>query len=416
MPQKPSPAATLDLDTARSAWVRHQGLGDAVADTPAEVLAQTGWIRTLGGVDGYLSLLARRPGLRAAAIHAAVGDRTLQVLPSVRGCMYLVPRRHAALSLSIGRDLSARRDTRDREKAGVTDAEMDELGEAVLEAVATGPRSTTQLRRDVPDGLIRSLGEAGKKIGITSTLPPTLRQLEFAGRLVRQPIDDRLDSERYAWATGDPEALRDDRSADDRQAALMSLLLRWMAPATADELAAFSGLGKRATRAALKAVGATPVTVEGRDTVGWMGPEQVAHLHQPVPPSPRLLPALDTLLAWHGGPAVFVHPRDRDRKIPVWGRQRGHTWATITHSMARVVFSGGQVCGRWEWDPDTQQVVCGPYAPGLPEGATAAAHAAGDLLREIGHGLPFSITTDDDLRARCAQVRALPDGPREPAG
>jgi len=62
---------------------------------------------------------------------------------------------------------------------------------------------------------VRSLGEKGKKLGLSSTLPPALRTLEFEGRIERTLEGGRLDSERYLWRL--PARERFCRRQDRRQ-------------------------------------------------------------------------------------------------------------------------------------------------------------------------------------------------------
>lgn len=91
MPATPAPRLTVDLAHARAFWYRQQGLEAPVGETPHELVSRTGWVRTLGGIDAYLALWSRRPGLRRAAVDEALASRRLAVAPAVRGCIYLVP-------------------------------------------------------------------------------------------------------------------------------------------------------------------------------------------------------------------------------------------------------------------------------------------------------------------------------------
>lgn len=398
----------LDLHQARAAWVRNQGLAAPVAERPAAVVGATGWIRTLGGADAYVSLLARRPGLTAPQVHEAVGTGALRVTPSVRGCIYLAPAEHAPLALSIARDLTTRRDARDAEKAGVEEGELDRVGEAVLAVLSEGPQTTAGLRKVLPEGAIRSLGAAGKKVGLSSTLPPALRVLEFAGRIRRQPQDDRLDSERYHWVfSPEDERTIDERPAAERHVDLARLFLRWFAPATVSELADFTGLTKTAARKAAAALDTVEVQIPGFADDALALAEQADDLAEPAPEGVRFLPGLDNLLIWRAGPKHFVHPDDHDRKIAVWGRQRGDTWGTVKHAMTRVVVHGDLVAGQWERDPDTGEIVVGAYSQGLPDSLQPARSELQALLDDLGHAWVFSIDNEEKLRARLDQVRSL---------
>lgn len=395
----------LTLEQAVSAWIRHQGLAPAEPASLDAVVERTGWIRTLGGVDAYVSLAARTPGVTAEAVHAAVASRALQVVPAVRGCMYLVPRAQVPLALALARDLSTRRMARDLEKAGGTPDELRDVEAAVLQALEAGPAPTHGLRRRLPAGVVRPFGEAGKKVGLSSALGPALRTLELAGRVVRQPLEYRLDHERYSWALLEGAEGPDPRPAAERDRALATAFLRAFAPAGPAALADWSGLSKTRARAAFASPGVVEVGVAGEPAA--VLPEQLDTLRAPAPRAPRLLSGLDNLLVWHGGPRPFVHPDDHGRPLSVWGRQKGRTWGTVKHALSRVVLADGVVCGLWEFAPDTAEVVAGPYAPGLPEGLGAPMSEVGALLRSIGHARAFSIERDEHVRARAAHVRAL---------
>ncbi len=372
-------------------------------------MADSGWVRTVGGVDGYLSIHARPPAARRAAIHAAPLAGDLRLTPAARGCIYLVPASQAPLALALARDQVLPRERRTQERAGVDPAELVALGEAVAETLASGPMGTAALRAALPATLIRSLGEVGKKLGLSSTLPPALRELEFAGRIVRVPTDGRLDTERYDWAlTPEDAETVDRRPAAQRNADIAGIALAWLAPIDTRGLADFLGWTQTETKAALKACGALPVAVEGAPA--WMLPKQRAQLDAPPPMATVLLPAMDTLLAWHGGPAPFLHHDDLHREVPVWGPARRSSWAEIKHPLARVVLASGQVCGRWEYDPERGDLALLAYAPGLPADIAACATRTARFIREeLGHGRTHSLEKDAQLVDRCARLRSGQD-------
>ena len=76
----------MDLTKLR-AWYSHkQGLdGSLKGVKPAEVLARTGWARSVGSVGPYLTLFARA-GTSREAVDAAVQKLEIHELPSARAC------------------------------------------------------------------------------------------------------------------------------------------------------------------------------------------------------------------------------------------------------------------------------------------------------------------------------------------
>ena len=180
--------------------VAAQGFPPGPGKSIVQVLEETGFVRTLGGSDIYLAVRARVPGMRREDLEAVVEAHEAQIVPAVRGCMYLVPRRDVPLALRMADVVSRSRHERDQEKAGIRPGETDEVGKAVLQVLReSGPLTTDGLRKALPPGTVRSLGDAGKKVGISSPLPGALRMLEFDGHVERTLEGRRLDSERYRW-------------------------------------------------------------------------------------------------------------------------------------------------------------------------------------------------------------------------
>src|SRR2546427_522208 len=74
------------------------------------------------------------PGLRRADLDRAVEEERVQVLPAVRGCIYLVPRVHAALALRVAEEPHTTRLERELEKAGSSMKEVEAAGKAIVKA------------------------------------------------------------------------------------------------------------------------------------------------------------------------------------------------------------------------------------------------------------------------------------------
>lgn len=75
----------------RAWWAHRQGLDGSLDETsPAGVLERTGWARSVGGVNPYLTVFSRA-GIGRADTDTAVADVAIHELPSARGCTYVVP-------------------------------------------------------------------------------------------------------------------------------------------------------------------------------------------------------------------------------------------------------------------------------------------------------------------------------------
>src|SRR4029077_13153055 len=109
-----------------------------------EVLEQSGWARSVGGVSPYLTLFSRA-GIGREAADKAVADLQIHELPSARGCTYVVPASDFALGLKVGEAFGGA-EMKTAYKLGVTDKEVDKLCDAVLKALAQGPLAPDEIR------------------------------------------------------------------------------------------------------------------------------------------------------------------------------------------------------------------------------------------------------------------------------
>src|SRR5437667_10276877 len=163
------------LDEKLRAWWFHRPAldGRLAGKKPAEVLEQTGWARSVGGSGPYLTLFARAGTSREAA-DSAGANLQIHELPSARGCTYVVPASDFALALKVGEEFG-KAEMKVAYKLGVMDREIDKLCEAVVTALGKGPLDPNQIR-EATGNASRSLGEEGKKKGVTTTLPLALGQ------------------------------------------------------------------------------------------------------------------------------------------------------------------------------------------------------------------------------------------------
>ncbi|MEM1183217.1 MAG: crosslink repair DNA glycosylase YcaQ family protein [Acidobacteriota bacterium] len=413
---------TLTRHHARAIALAAQRLDrPASAGDPAALestLEEAGFVRTLGGVDVYLALHARVGDLERHHLDDAAAERRAQVLPSARGCIYLVPQRFAGDALSLAEHLTAPRSRRELDKAGVEPGEIDRVGSAVLEVLSDGPLGTQALRKNLPEGLVRSLGDVGKKIGVSSTLPPTLRQLEFDRRIVRQVATGRLDTERYLWQRIDGERSDVDPKALHRR--LAALFLRAAGVSTPRAFAAWSGLKQGESKAAFAGLDTVSVEVDGEKEPHAVLAERAAWLNDDWLESPGdgpdaetvgFLPFGDNLVALRGGPAFWVDPEHHGIPVPVWGRGRGSTLGDVHQSMLRPIVAGGRIVGFWEFDPDAHTATTAVFADVGEETRgrieSRRVEVGAFLAEQLGHGRSFSLDKDESLRRRVAQLKQL---------
>jgi hypothetical protein len=416
---KPAPSSTaVDLAHARAFWQRRQGLATPSEGRADAIVDATGWPRTLGGADVYLALRARKPGMRRRELDEAVEASHLQVVPAVRGCIYLVPRGDVPLVLRTAEEIWRKRTDRDLEKVKEKWKTVEALAETVATALREGPAATDAIRKRLPEGAVRSYGEPGKKIGLSSNLPIALRVLEFSGRVERTLEEGRLDTERYQWRLTKKSPLTGAKVPADRAeryGLLASIFFRQLGPARAEDFSCWSVLSQRDTKDAIERAGLVPVTVAGWDDPGWIHPGDLPALRdaRPAEDAVALLPFEDGYVVSHGGPGWLADEAHRGLEIPVWGRgaKDETTIATAKHISMRPLIAGGRLVGFWEYDPDTARIVTGTFAPLSAKAkratGTLAEETAAFLRDDIGHAHSFSLDTDDELRKRVRQVNEI---------
>lgn len=411
-----APDFTLGQEQARAAILASQHLTTPAA-SPVAAVEDSGFVRTLGGVDVYLAFKARLPGLRRAELDAEVDARRLLVSPAARGCIYLVTSADGPWALRLAASLTMARDERDRAKAGIRPGEVAEIATAVIAVLRErGALSTTALRAALPPGLVRSLGEVGKKVGISSPLPAALRELEFAGDVERMLEGGRLDSEKYLWRAT-PTNLFAEGAVPSEPAELHAALgrrfFRAATLATTRHFAEWLGVSLRDAGAAVERLGLVPLAVEGQAEAFWALPERRdLLLDPPAPTGVAFLPFEDNAFNLQGGPAFLCDPRFHGLPVRSWGMGgKTTTLGEAKHAQLRPVIAEGQLAGFWEYDPTVgaiTQAIFAPVADATRRRLDEKADATAAFLRdEVGHGRSFSLDTDKDLVERAAYLRTL---------
>jgi hypothetical protein len=268
----------------------------------------------------FLAARARIPGFSVADLETAMYQhgqlrkhlamrRTLFVFPTD-----LLPVVQAACTKRV---LAAERKRliRDVERAGITADGARWLTRAeraaLRELTSRGQSTGAQLSKTVPELQARiRVGEGRKWGGEIGVAGRVLTILEAGGRIVRGQPDGSWTSSRHRWLIapdGPIPALPEDE-------ALTELVRCWLAafgPATIADLAWWTGLGVTRVRAAVAALAAVEVSLDGER--GVLLPEDVEP-EPPAAPAAAFLPSLDpTTMGWKGrswylgehGPALF---------------------------------------------------------------------------------------------------------------
>jgi hypothetical protein len=380
----------------RAWWAHRQGLdGRLAGKPPADVLAQTGWARSVGGVGPYLTLFARAGTAREMA-DKAVEKLDIHELPAARGCTYVVPSCDFALALKAGQSFEGG-EMKVAYKLGVTDKEVERLCEAVLKALERGPLDPEDLRKAIGKAS-RNLGEEGKKKGMTTTLPLALGRLQASGDIRRVPMNGRLDQQRYRYILWSPNPLAKFKmSAAEVNTEIARRYFEWTGPATIAEFQWYSALSGKVARAAIE-----PLHLEALDGDRLMLPgdrEKFEAYKVPKTAQYVLVSSIDGLSLLRRDLASLADVADLSR--PFFAGTRG---GVVPDLPSHGIFDRGRLIGLWAYDPISESIVWSAFIPKNKDLERAVARTEEYVLTELGDARSFSL---DSPKSRVPLIEAL---------
>jgi hypothetical protein len=398
--------ATMNTSTLRAWWWHRSGLdGSLRGRSPADVLDRAGWSRSVGGVGPYLTLFARARTSREAA-DAAVKALEIHELPAARGCTYVLPASDFALGLTVGRSFGEA-EMKTAAKLGVTDDEIERLCDAVVGALADGPLEPDAIRA-ATGGASRSLGEEGKRKGLTTTLPLALGRLQARGEIRRVPVNGRLDQQRYAYARWTPNPLATATRHPERSEGveLARRFFRWHGPATVGEFQWFSGLGARAAKAAVDPLGLVPAE-PGSDRLLLPEDEDAfRRFEPPATPQYALVSSLDPISANRREIATMLDAGDDERIASLDGGARAG--GALMDLPSHAILDRGRIVGLWEYDADAQAIVWATFDRRRDAALDAEVRETEAFVRDqLGDARSFSLDSPKSRRPRLDALQRL---------
>lgn len=390
----------IDEAKLRAWWAHRQGLGGRLLGKKAdEILEQTGWARSVGGVNPYLTLFSRG-GIGREAADDAVAKLVIHELPSARRCTYVIPSLDFALALKVGQgnygDMNVAR------KLGVTDSEIEKLSGAVVKALSNGPLDPDELR-EATGGAARSLGEEGKKKGITSTLPLALGQLQSSGEIRRIPTNGRLDQQRYRYALWRPNPLAKFKlPQEEAYAALARKFFTWIGPATLSEFQWFSGLGVQAAKSAVEPLKLEPLEEGGDRLILSNYRAELESFKIPRQPQYVLVSSLDGIVLLRRNLKALLAAEDLKRKTLC--DKVFKELGSISDLYNHAILDRGRLVGLWDYDLDTQSIAWTSFI-GKDKALKEAVRKTESFVRdELGDARSFSL---DSPKSRAPRIKAL---------
>ena len=389
----------MDLKKLRAWWFHKQALdGRLRGQNPAAILAATGWARSVGGCGPYLTLFARG-GITREAVDAAVANLEIHELPSARGCTYVVPAAEFALALAAAQPFEG--EMKLALKLGVTEKEIAKLRDAVLQALEKGPLDPEEIR-EATGKASRSLGEEGKKKGLTTTLPVALGQLQVSGDIRRVSMNGRFDQQRFKYCLWKPNPLRNFKMPPEELAThLGRRFFQWIGPATLAEFQWFSALGVKAAKAALEPLKLEPLV---KDDDRLMLPEDRERYESfQVPKQPRYC-----LVALADGVTLLKRNSqqltdDSDRKHLLF-RQKAYAGENLLDLPSNGIMDRGRLIGLWEYDPEKQQIAWVSFIQTDQDLKTAVSETEQYVRDQLGDARSFSL---DSPKSRIPKIEAL---------
>ena len=376
----------------RAWWSHKQGLDASLAGhSAADVLARTGWARSVAGAGPYFTLFARA-GLRRAEVDSALARIEIHELPSARGCTYVLPAADYALGLKVGQWFREP-EMKTARRLGVTDGEIDRLKAAVLGALDCDILDPEGLKDAVGDAA-RSLGPEGVKKGITTTLPVALGQLQAEGEIRRIPVNGRLDQQRYKYARWKPNPLSQWKlDADASFVELARHYYAWTGAANPAEFQWFSGLGVKAAKAALEPLQLVPLA----DDRLMLPEDREAFEKFRIPGHPQysLVGSIDAINQLRRDLPSLVEPADAARV----GAGKG--LVDLPH---HAIMDRGRLVGLWEFDPATSAIVWTTFIPPVAALREAVLRTEAFIREDLGDARSFSL---DSPKSRVPRIEAL---------
>jgi hypothetical protein len=275
-----------------------------------------------------LAFRARSPDLDAAGVDGALATGALVVSWLCRGTLHMVRSEDYPWLLGLTAPIAERSGARRLAQLGIAPGDAERALRIVADALAGGPMTRAELAEPLAAAGIETAGQA---------MPHLLALAARRGLVVRGPLRDRdwafaLTSD---WLGIEPPA---PLAGGAREPALAELARRYLAghgPASAADLASWSGLGLRDARAGIRSIAGELAGADSdRDLLDLVGrdpaPERIA---------PRLLGPFDPfLLGW----------RDRAHVVDDAYVRRVHPGGGMIRAVATI---DGRAVGTWTQGP-----------------------------------------------------------------
>lgn len=398
--------AAMKLETLRAWWFHKQGLdGSHRSLSNSQVLEKTGWMRSVGGANPYVSLFVRN-GSSSAQVDNSCGQLEVFELPSARGCTYVVPAPHYAIALLMAQGQGDEATIAQAKKfCGVTDEEIEKLSEGVLHALENGDVLDPKALKDKLGDLVRNLGPEGKKRGMTTTLSMVLGRLQTRGLIRRKSLNGRLDSQRYAYEIWSDSPLADlELTKEDALREFAKLYFQWIGPATPGFLQWMTGLGVKATAEVMKSLDLVPIEPGSELLILREELDSFHSFKAPSEPQIQFVSSLDNSIHLRRDHRWLVD--DSDQTFEFLTEKGLGPIGGLMDLPCNAILDRGRQVGLWEFDFDAKEVAYCLFSGDRPKDVQREADKMTAYINEgLGDCRSFSLDSSESRRPRIELLR-----------
>ena len=373
--------------------------------SPREALVRSGWSRSVGGASPYIAIFSRT-GASVAEIDKAAAEAEIHELPSARGCTYMLPKDDYAIGLSAARGFGDDSEiTLAKRLLGVTDAEIDALCEAVVQAVRGAALDPKEIKSVVGDKA-RSLGDEGRKRGTSNTLPLALGRLQVTGRIRRIPADGRLDRQRYKYLAWSPNPLDGYvRSKEEALTDLAKLYWGWAAPASISHFQRFAGLGVRAATEIVTPLGFASIEVGGDLLLPTSELDRFNAFEPPSEPHYNLVGSLDGALLHRWEIAPLLDDTDKGRETAT--DKEAVRITSVQELYANGILDRGRLVGLWEYDPFEREIISVSFVKRTSALKASIEKTEAFVRDQLGDCRSSSLDSPESRKPKLATLRGM---------
>lgn len=392
------------MDSKVRAWWHHrQALcGRLQGKSASEILNETGWVRSVGGANPYITLF-NRGGIRKDAAEQATKQLEIHELPCARGCAYTVPNRDFAIALLVGQGFTFETEFAIASKyLGVTEKELSNLEGLVLAALKGKELDPKELK-DVLGDAVRNLGAEGKKRGQTTTLPLALGHLQSLGQIRRVPKGGRLDVQRYGYTIWEKSPLENCKMTSEEAFVEMARrYFSWIGPATMANFQWFSGLGVGATKSILTELDLVPIAHESPFLIVADLKKEFDTFQDPNAAQIAFVSSLD---------GISLHRRDLsslidELDVPKLVRDDKKAGGGLQDLPANGIFDRGRLIGLWEYDTEAFEIVAKLFVQESAAIEDKRKEMEGFIRDELGDCRSFSLDSPESRKPLIAWLRS----------